>query len=412
MAQEIEENNKWHKSSLHDRSSRNLDNFVVLALSEGPLTREDLFTRLLRTSPRYGAGAHTKRNNLNYRDRMLLDSSLDSMLQQGLLTVDEKGVCCLTDGGLKKLSLLKGGSGNYAGKLTSFMNRVDTAWRISLLVSSLLAALKLATGFIFNCLGLMADGFTNLMDMLSLMMASLYGSFRKWITFLIILIIAMLAAAAFVLYQAVQRLLVPQAVDAGAIAILIVVLSGIVCYIMSVYQGVVGRNSGSLSLVAQSEDSRRYILVAVIVFAGIICARFGIFIVDALVGLAIGLTILKSAIDLVVRVSGVIGRGEDFMKGLGEGYLRTWTLFILQEVHSKEDIALEYEECFRGEGLPIAEYFNFNQKLEFQRYLEMLLERLVAGGLVFRGEDGYSLTSKGRNILRRELNYCRYSRER
>ncbi|MCD6567917.1 MAG: cation transporter [Dehalococcoidia bacterium] len=410
--QEIEGNKGRNKGHGRDAGTGGFENFIALALSEGPLTREELFTRFLRFSTKYGSQSRKIRESLYYRDRVLLDSSLERMLQLGLVTVDDGGVCQLTDEGEKKVSRLKGGSGNYAGRLTSYMNSVETASSASLLVSGLLAALKLAVGFTFNCMGLMADGFGNLIDVLSLMVVSLGGRLRNGRGPTVFIIAAMFAAAAFVGYEAVKRLFLPQTVEAGMITMLVALVSGVVGYVMSVYQGTVGRNSGSLSLIAQSGDSKSDVFVAVVVLAGIVCARFGIFIVDSLVGLAIGFIILKSAIDLTVETVGAAGGKEGFKGGPGERYLRTWTLFVLKEVHSREDIVSEYGESFSVDGLPIAEHFGFAREFDFEGYLDALLEELVAGGLVTAGEDGYCLTSRGRSALRRKLASCRYARER
>lgn len=208
-------------------------------------------------------------------------------------------------------------------KVKESLSSSETASKFSVLVNLILSALKLGVGLLVNSMGLIADGLDNLTDVFSSIVAFFGIKYKREIYSTAFIILVMFIVGVSIGYQAISRLLHPQPVDAGLWAILAAVVSGIICYLMSMYQHFVGKRSGSLSLLSQSTDSKNHVFVAAAVLIGIIFARFGILIVDSLVGIVVAFLILKSAIELTTETFKVARGAElDFSK-FKRGYEQT-----------------------------------------------------------------------------------------
>lgn len=208
-------------------------------------------------------------------------------------------------------------------KVKESLSSGETASKFSVLVNLILSALKLGVGLLVNSMGLIADGLDNLTDVFSSIVAFFGIKYKREIYSTAFIILVMFIVGVSIGYQAISRLLHPQPVDAGLWAILAAVVSGIICYLMSMYQHFVGKRSGSLSLLSQSTDSKNHVFVAAAVLIGIIFARFGILIVDSLVGIVVAFLILKSAIELTTETFKVARGAElDFSK-FKRGYEQT-----------------------------------------------------------------------------------------
>ena len=79
-------------------------------------------------------------------------------------------------------------------------------------------------------------------------------------------------------------------------------LSAVFCVGLWVHQRYVGLRSGHLALITQSVDSRNHVIVAAGVTAGLVAALLRYPLLDTLVGLAVALLILKSAVELAVEI--------------------------------------------------------------------------------------------------------------
>ena len=108
------------------------------------------------------------------------------------------------------------------------------------------------------------------------------------------------------------------------------------------YQRFVGLRGGSMALITQSVDSRNHVIVAASVTAGLVASLLRFPLLDTLVGLAVAVLILKSAVELVVELARSLGEEEvdlsRYKMGLAEQYeqfrqaqLRDWMLYLVQE---------------------------------------------------------------------------------
>lgn len=406
------------KSELHRLE---YGSFIVLNLLKNPLTRDQILERFSRIgahfgirTPKVGTPAH----------RGLLqgvDFDLRRLSELGLIVADEQGTYRLTEQGIEEASMTDRSMEKAASRVRSLVSSAETASKVSVVVNLLLSALKLSVGLLFNSVALIADGFDNLIDVLSATAAFLGIRYRRELYSTAFIVVMMLGTAVWIGYESISRIVRPEVVDTGALIIAAAVFSGALCYMMSVYQHLVGKRSGSLSLVSQSVDSRNHVIYAAAVLVGIIFARFGIFIVDSLVGLAVAIVILKSAYDLSTEVLKMARGGEldlssfgrEYEKVLGrhrQGYFRAWTLLSLRDVHTREGILSRFDSSFATEDLPVVSHFGLSlwQGFDVENRLDSLLNELSDEGLMTVEDGEYRLTAKGRRALNKRLWYQRF----
>lgn len=307
-------------------------------------------------------------------------------------------------------------------RIRSMMSDATLVSKISVAVNILLTILKLSVGILFNSVALLADGFDNLIDVVSAIAVFLGIKHRRELYSTGFIIAVMFGTSLWIVYESISRIVRPEVVDTGWLIVVAAVCSGIVCYVMSVYQHVVGRRTGSLSLISQSIDSRNHVVYAGAVLVGIIFAGFGIFIVDSLVALAVAALILKSAYDLTletVRVargqemdSSAFGREyEKVIDARRRSYLRSWLLFTLKEARSRAEILSSFNESFAADGLPVVTHFGLSlwKGFDLEERLDPLLKDLTGEGLISERDGGYYLTSKGSRERSKRLWYERFT---
>jgi len=395
------------------------DHFLLMALRNGPLTREEISNTYRRVGGLFGIPTPAPGTKKYQKWQQELDDGLDHLLQSGLILKDEGEGYRLTERGLAEANTLDQNLGRFTGRLRVFIASGKTAARISIIVNALLSVLKLGVGLLFNSMALIADGFDNVVDVVSAIVVFLGIKYRRELVSTLFIIVVMFITGAWIGYEAVTRLIQPEAVEASVLAITAAVISGLVCYLMSIYQYTVGKSKGSLSLISQSIDSKNHVFVAGAVLIGIILASFGIFIVDSIVGLVVAVMILKSAIELSIETSKIAGgqeldlsrftRAEEraFEKHR-RNYFKSWLLFSLREANTREKILSQYKESFSTEGLPLINHFGFPKGFDFENHVDSLLKELIDEGLATVEDMDYQLTDKGNKLLKRKLASQRY----
>ena len=128
---------------------------------------------------------------------------------------------------------------------------------------------------------------------------------------------------------------------------------------------------------------------------------------------------MKSAVELAIEVSRIAGgqeldltrfaRAEEkaFIKHRRD-YFKSWLLFSLQEVNTRESIVSRYKETFSTEGLPLIDHFSFLKGFDFEAHVDSFLEEAVNEGLAIVEDRDYRLTEKGHRLLKRQLASQRY----
>ena len=390
-----------------------------MALRNGPLTREEISRTYHRFGGLLGISTPSPGTKQYEKWQQEIDDGLSYLLQLGLVVIDEHRVYRLTEEGVKEAEKIDQGLQKFTRLLSSFFSSGKTTAKVSIIINALLSAMKLGVGFIFNSMALIADGFDNIVDVVSAIAVFLGIKYKRELISTLFIILVMFITGVWIGYESVSRLINPEAVEAGAFTIIAAVVSGLVCYLMSLYQYTVGKRTGSLSLISQSIDSKNHVFVAGAVLVGILFAAFGIFIVDSIVGLVVAALILKSAIELSVETSRIAGGEELELSRFARAeerafekhrrnYFKSWLLFCLREVNTREDVISQYKKSFSTEGLPLINHFSFLEGFDFENHVDPLLKELIDEGLATVKDVNYKLTDKGEKLLKRKLASQRY----
>jgi cation diffusion facilitator family transporter len=399
---------------IDSKTSHGEGHFLLMVLRHKPLTREEINSTYHRFGGLLGISTPSPGTKQYEKWQRKIDEGLGHLLKLGLVAIDEHGVHRLTEEGIEEANKVNQSLQNFTRPLRNFFSSGKTTAKVSIIVNALLSALKLAVGFLFNSMALIADGFDNVVDVVSAIVVLLGIKYRRELLSTLFIIIVMFITGVWIGYESVTRLINPEAVEAGAFTIVAAVVSGLVCYLMSLYQYTVGKNTGSLSLISQSIDSKNHVFVAGAVLIGILFAIFGIFIVDSIVGLGVAVMILKSAIELSIETSRIAGGEELDLSKFARAeekafekhrrnYFKSWLLFCLRGTNTKQNVMSQYQKSFSTEGLPLINHFTFLEGFNFENHADSLLKELVDEGLATVKDTNYQLTDKGEKLLKKKL---------
>ena len=386
--------------------------FLLRALLNHPQTREEINKTYHRFGNLLGVGTPAPGTKKYQKWQQKVDTGLAHLMKLELVEMGEDKLYRLTEAGIQEATKVGEGLQKITHSIGTFFAKGESAAKLSIIIDLLLSILKLGVGFLSNSMALIADGFDNMVDVVSAIVVFLGIKYKKELISTAFILLMMFVTAGWIGYEAVSRLIHPEVVDANVILIVAAIVSGLVCYLMSVYQYAVGKKTYSLSLISQSIDNKNHVFTAVAVLIGIIFARFNIFIVDSIVALGVAIMILKSAIELAIETLRVakgatldISRfariEEKIVENHRKNYLKGWILFSLQETNRREEIAAKCADSFSTEDLPFVDQFGFLKGYDFVKNLDPLFRELVDKGLVVNKAGGYYLTREGEKALRR-----------
>ena len=284
--------------------------------------------------------------------------------------------------------------------------------KVTLGVHLVLAAIKLPAGLLSGSVALINDAADTLLDALSSAVVYFGIRFKRERGANIVLVILMLATGGFTFYQAVRRFFVPFELTVDWFAFLAATLSAPVCLFLWAYQRYVGLRSGVIALITQSVDSRNHVIVAIGVVAGLVAANLQFPLLDTLVGLAIAILILKSALELTVETVRAFGEDEldlsRFEFGMAahfeqfrQAQLSDWMLYLVakqgQEARSelvdRARHALDFNSIAAGRAMGLV-----HQESRFDELIERCLAELIDSGRL-TGEERLAVTELGRQHL-------------
>ena len=203
----------------------------------------------------------------------------------------------------------------------------QTVSKVSLGAHLGLAALKLPAGFLSGSVGLINDATDTLLDGLSSLLVYAGLRFDRERAVNAVLVLLMLGTGFLTCYEAVRRFFVPFEPQVDWFTFLAAIVSALVCLALWAYQRFVGVRSASMALITQSVDSRNHVIVAASVTAGLIASLLRFPLLDTLVGLAVALLILKSAIELAIEVVRSLGEEEVDVSRYELGLVQTYQQF-------------------------------------------------------------------------------------
>lgn len=299
------------------------------------------------------------------------------------------------------------------GRLTKRLLHPQTVSLVGLAVHLVLAVLKLTAGVISGSIGLISDGMDTALDGLSSVLVYVGLRLKKEQAVSVVLVLLMLGVGIGAGYEALHRVFIPEPVEVDPLTFAAVILSGLVCLLLSLYQRYVATRSKQQPLIAQAVDSRNHAIVAVGVITGLIATLLRFPLLDTLVGLAVAALILKSGVELALETMRML-RGEemDFSRyelGFVEAYrhfqerqLGDWLLYVITEEGSVTQPALlaHCRETLDAQNVPILRELGWGKELGLEKQVLGVLETLVEQRLITLEEEVLAVTGRGRAELR------------
>jgi len=289
------------KPARHDDYGQRYE--LASALYDGPLTAEELAEHLRSYLKWIGLfSVYLRLRTSSPRERLMnsVRAALDDMLAAGWV-VQSGDMFELTELGRKEAEKPLADFRRTRGLLETAV-QPSTVSKVSLGVHLFLAAIKLPVGFVSGSVGLLSDGVDTMLDgFASLLVFIGIRSGRERMAN-VILVVLMLLTGSLAFYEAIRRFFLPVQPDVDWVAYVAILVSAIFCAFLWFYQRFVGVQTSNMALVTQSIDSRNHVIVAIGVTAGLIAAAFQMAILDTIVGAAVAVLILKSAIEVAADI--------------------------------------------------------------------------------------------------------------
>jgi Co/Zn/Cd efflux system component len=396
---------------------------IAICLSDGPRMVAEIQKQFLELPRRFGFFIELfDRDSIEQgvlTDELLRD--LEKMTEAGWVERREERYA-LTALGQEKADERLAGM-RRAGALLRGLLQPETVSKVSLGVHLTLAAVKLPAGLLSGSVGLINDAADTLLDGVASLLVYAGLRLNRERAVNVILVLLMLGTGGLTLYEAVRRFFPPLSPNVDWYAFVAAILSALVCLGLWAYQRYVGLRSGSVALITQSVDSRNHVIVAVSVTAGLVASLLRFSLLDTLVGLAVAVLILKSAIELGVETVRAFQEGEADLSrykfGLLDRYdefrqaqLRHWMLYLAdREELTGAELTVRVRQAMDFSRNPALRGFGLHSVADTGDRAEESLRQLLERGWLL-GEEPLCVTDAGREHLRQAMKRTRAERHR
>jgi hypothetical protein len=383
---------------------------IAAAMWDGPITRAE-FAEYFHAYLRW-FGLFDFRERLGYLHDWMggqVEEKLDEMIERGWV-VQQGETYALTPLGREQ-----------TGKAVAEMRRTfalagrllhpQTVSKVSLGVHFGLAVVKLPAALLSGSVGLLNDAADTLLDGVSSLLVYAGLHFDKERAINVILVLLMLSIGGVTLYEAIRRFFVYVEPDVMGFSYLATILSAVACTLLYFCQRFIGSRSGSVALITQSVDSRNHVIVAVSVTVGLIASALHVSLLDTLVGLAVALLIVKSAIELAVETVHSLGRKKPDLshykfsfveryERFWQGELRDWMLYLVknQQARTRAELIEQAHQVLDFAGNPMLRELGLPLDPQVEEVIGRCVEDLFERGWI--ADNGpLSVTSEGQTYL-------------
>ncbi len=381
---------------------------VAATLLDGPRTLEEILDRSYGYLRALGLFRMSERQ---VRDQAAsVRGRLEERIERGWI-IREGERYALTPLGREEVDKRLSELGETGASVRKFL-QPQTVSKVTLGVHLGLAALRLPAGLLSGSVALINDAADTLLDALSSLLVYVGIRSNKERASNVVLVLLMLATGGLTFYEAVRRFFVPFEPEVDWFTFLAAIVSAPVCLMLWVYQRYVGLRSGTMALITQSVDSRNHVIVAIGVTAGLVAALLQFALLDTLVGLAIALLILKSAVELTVETVRSFGEKEidlsRFEFGIAAQYdrfrqaqLRDWMLYLVEKqgIETRFELVARARQALDFSRIAAAGAMGLVQQ---QPHVDELIERCLVELLQrgqLAGEERLTVTDLGRKHL-------------
>ena len=391
---------------------------VGMCLLDGPLSLPELKTSIL-TAP-FDSTLQPGRGKMPARHRRLLqnlDGNLAELMNIGWV-VQQDDLYALTPLGrdeIGKITLDARSKIETASQAFQSLMQPATASKVTLIIQIMLAVIKLPAGILSGSVGLLNDSFDTILDLFSSLLVYLGIRFNRERLVSIVLVIFMLLTGGLTLYEAIHRLFVPFVPNVDLFPFAAAVLSALSGLILWTYLQYVGLKYNLMAFIAESVDARNHIIVSLGVTAGLVASLLHFGWLDMLVGLAVAILILWSAIGLVSELLHSSAEKPVDLSHYGlwlqsvyqnrrEHYLRNLMLSLVKngEAKTREELVLKIRKATDlRENSPLKSV-GLNRRLLEDEVIEYNLNELISHEWLVDGET-IALSTKGKEYLAREM---------
>lgn len=388
---------------------------IAMCLWDRPRTVPELQEQFMTFIRRFGFFQVPHTGEMDYGDDLPqdLEQHLHEMIEKGWVVRQGKRYA-LTPLGREEASQRLAVLGTWRTRVQRLLEP-QTVSQVSVAVHLGLAALKLPAGFLSGSVGLINDATDTFLDGLSSLLVYAGLRFNKERAVNVLLVLLMLGTGGFTFYEAVRRFFAPFEPQVDGFTFTAAILSALSCTVLYFYQRFVGLRSGQLALITQSVDSRNHVIVAASVTAGLVASLLQFGLLDTLVGLAVAVLILKSAIELAIETLRSLGEaGVDLSRykmGLVERYdrlrqtqLRDWMLYIVksESVLTRADLISRAARALDFRGNPALRELGLAEQVRDRERIERSIAELIERGWLVE-EGQLCVTGAGKEHLRRQM---------
>jgi len=322
-----------------------------------------------------------------------------------LINVEENGSITLTGKG-KMLTE----SCYHTNSHTSYWMRIFFSEKTVMLGTALflviLSSLKIILGIQLASQGMITEGFENFTDIIKIgIIGILSFKLKKDKLASIIIILLMMFTGGTMIWSGIDALFNPTPITPTIQSFLVGFFSMAINAGLMFLKGIVGRNSGNLSLLSDSKDSELNIKISFGVIIGLTFAIFRYYFVDAIVAIIIAIIIFKEGIEILVKL---IVKKEDFditeFRVVGDNiYYNHLTTYIFASIRRERLTRKKLFENFE-EGLALGRNYyqgfaDFFYNDLGKRIAENHLKKLIKDKYIEELDGELTLTHKGLKYL-------------
>ena len=265
---------------------------IAAALVDGPKTINEIAEHFRILMRRFGFFLNPFTTFKGEKSDFLVNT-LAVMQKEGWIIYHENDATYeLTSSGRAEADIVLNELNQSGQKVRSFLKPTMVS-KTTFLVHLLLGAIKLPAALLSGSVSLLNDALDTLMDALSSVIVfwGIRSDREQFSGFF--LLSCMIITGGYAMRESISRFISGSTIEADPIAFIAVIISAILSALLWFYQKYAGLAAGSLSILAQSVDSKNHLLVAGGVCTSLIAASLGLPVIDLIVGIAIALMILK-----------------------------------------------------------------------------------------------------------------------